>query len=268
MPGNPHLVDEDSLAPTTMAPHRDPKWLAEIERFGVKSLIKLVLAVFSILFLLVLISHMPGIERLSGLLQIPFDAVVSVVVTVVLLILFYRIAVQSDRLIRNIQTTAPERRDLIAATVYWGVLMFALAIAYHTFGPAGRAAFDLAGFGVFYPLFFIILAIVPLTLLVVEIGAYAQSRRGPVQEEKEDVPDVQTVEEVVYDYLKSQDGIAPQGDLKRATGWSTSKTSRILSRMESDGWIVRYQVGREKVVCLPGNEPRFVATREDRRSDA
>ena len=59
----------------------------------------------------------------------------------------------------------------------------------------------------------------------------------------------------VLELLERSDGIRPQRDIQQATGWSASKTSRVLSRMEEDGEVARYTVGRQKVVCLPDEEP-------------
>ena len=51
--------------------------------------------------------------------------------------------------------------------------------------------------------------------------------------------------------LSENDGKMWQGGLIDETGWSASKVSRALSEMETEGRIIRYQFGREKLVTVP-----------------
>lgn len=44
-----------------------------------------------------------------------------------------------------------------------------------------------------------------------------------------------------------------QSDIVERTDWSKAKVSRVLSAMEEEGKICRTQVGREKIVTLPGS---------------
>lgn len=59
----------------------------------------------------------------------------------------------------------------------------------------------------------------------------------------------------VLSLLTEHGGDVWQTEIAATTGWSQSKTSRVLSRMESDGTIDRYRFGRHKVVCLPDRDP-------------
>lgn len=59
-----------------------------------------------------------------------------------------------------------------------------------------------------------------------------------------------TDEELVLRILITYDGRINQSHLVDKTGWSKSKVSRILSRMESTGDITRVTVGRENLVFL------------------
>lgn len=68
------------------------------------------------------------------------------------------------------------------------------------------------------------------------------------------VPD----EERILQLLDQQNGTVWQSQVKRQLEWSASKTSRVLSSMEEGDLIARYRVGREKVVCLPGQEPDWL----------
>ena len=49
-----------------------------------------------------------------------------------------------------------------------------------------------------------------------------------------------------------------QSEIIERTGWSASKTSRTLSQLEDDNRILRYEIGREKLVCLPGADPEEI----------
>lgn len=50
-----------------------------------------------------------------------------------------------------------------------------------------------------------------------------------------------------------------QVDLVETTGWSKSAMSRSLCSLESDGTLERVQVGRRKLVCVPGELPALVS---------
>ena len=60
---------------------------------------------------------------------------------------------------------------------------------------------------------------------------------------------------IIIRLLSEHEGWMWQRDIVVKTGWSKSKTSRILCEVEEDGEIIRYQRGREKIVCIPGHEP-------------
>lgn len=71
----------------------------------------------------------------------------------------------------------------------------------------------------------------------------------------------------VHRLLRTYNGMTWQGRIKADTGWSASKTSRILGEMEQGDEIRRYRIGRENAVCLAGQEPESVRTRVDERAD-
>ena len=62
-------------------------------------------------------------------------------------------------------------------------------------------------------------------------------------------------DERVLNVLIDFDGYAWQGDVASALDWSAVKTSRIVSKMEAEGLVTRYQIGRRKIVCVPELEP-------------
>lgn len=57
-------------------------------------------------------------------------------------------------------------------------------------------------------------------------------------------------EEQVTRLLSEHDGRMWQSTVADETGFSESKTSRLLCAMEEDGKIIRHRVGRRKVVNL------------------
>ena len=64
-------------------------------------------------------------------------------------------------------------------------------------------------------------------------------------------------EDRVLNLIDVEGGSVWQGEIVEHTGWSASKTSRILSEMEDRHAIDRYQFGRRKLVCHPEHEPAY-----------
>ena len=59
-------------------------------------------------------------------------------------------------------------------------------------------------------------------------------------------------EERIHRYLRPHGGRMRQSELVECTEWSKAKISRLLSEMEQNGSVERVQIGREKIVALPG----------------
>lgn len=81
------------------------------------------------------------------------------------------------------------------------------------------------------------------TIMLLGAISYLLHRRyqsGPVT--------VQSDEEAVLALLEDHDGTMKQPELRDALDWSDSKISRVTSRLESDGTIEKYQLGRENIV--------------------
>lgn len=55
--------------------------------------------------------------------------------------------------------------------------------------------------------------------------------------------------------ISENGGTLPQKEFATYANLSSSTISRLLQEMEDDGQVVRVQVGREKVVCLPEYAP-------------
>lgn len=248
-----------------MASQYTPAWLEDVERFGAKTLVKLILAVLALLYVALLISVLPGRERLTALIESPIPGLVSTIVTSILLVLIYMISNQARHLIEDIETESTTVRDSIGMATYWFIILIALLVAYQGFEETGRHLLTEAGFDVLYPMIFVILGIVPFTILLVELGIYVQLRKR-MEAESEDATGetsgddivLQSNAEQVRHVLRSRGGRIYQSDVAEATGWSKPKVSYVLSDMEDDGLIIRYQVGRQKIVCLPGHEPEVL----------
>lgn len=59
--------------------------------------------------------------------------------------------------------------------------------------------------------------------------------------------------------VRDEGGRTWQDVLVERTGWPTSTVSRHLCSLESDGVIERIQIGRRKLVCVPGELPDIVS---------
>lgn len=62
-------------------------------------------------------------------------------------------------------------------------------------------------------------------------------------------------EDRVRRLLSNAGGHLRQQAIVKETGWSKSKVSRLLSRMEDEGAVTKINVGRENIISLPGEEP-------------
>jgi len=72
----------------------------------------------------------------------------------------------------------------------------------------------------------------------------------PVQDGK-----VTTDADRVLKLLRENGGRLPQGEIIQRTGWSKSKVSRLLSKMEDRKQISKINIGRKNIVILYGQEP-------------
>ncbi|MFC6731012.1 MarR family transcriptional regulator [Haladaptatus sp. DYSN1] len=99
----------------------------------------------------------------------------------------------------------------------------------------------------------------------------------PVTEPSADEPSTDKPADTIYSdeafiehLLSASDGRLNQAAIVSQTDWSKSKVSRLLSAMADDGDVVKIQLGRENLICLPGAEPAIVRStgRDDRRDSA
>lgn len=63
--------------------------------------------------------------------------------------------------------------------------------------------------------------------------------------------------------LTAAGGRMRQQAIIAAADWSPATVSRHLSTMESQGQLIRYTVGREKIVCLPTASLDAIDTADD-----
>jgi len=78
---------------------------------------------------------------------------------------------------------------------------------------------------------------------------------APVELEKDDDDGILTDEGQVLKLLRDNRDRMKQVDIVEETGWSKSKVSRLLSRMEERGDVNRLRVGRGNIVYLDGAKP-------------
>jgi hypothetical protein len=69
-----------------------------------------------------------------------------------------------------------------------------------------------------------------------------------------------TDENRIRQLLDESEGRLRQSEIVAETGWSKSKVSRLLSRMEDDGQITKITVGRENLITSPGDEPKHAGS--------
>lgn len=92
---------------------------------------------------------------------------------------------------------------------------------------------------------------VALVLFVLAVLAVYVYRRG---DGSSLVDTDRTDEERVLELLEDRGGRMPQATIVETFDWSTSKTSRLLSRMADEGTIEKLRIGRENLIRLPEDE--------------
>ena len=148
-----------------MAGRRDPEWLDRVETIGVKSLIKLVLAVVGLLLFLVFVTVLPGAQRVIPGLPITFAALVSALVTVAIVLLLVKVAVKARSAIQQLRIDVPEVTARSAVVGFWTVVFFAVVIAYEGFAAAVVPVLVEASLRWTYDLLFFLLGGGPLLVI-------------------------------------------------------------------------------------------------------
>ena len=66
---------------------------------------------------------------------------------------------------------------------------------------------------------------------------------------------VPTDREYVIELLEANDGRMKQSAIVDTVDWSKAKVSRLLADLEDEGDVVKIRLGRENLICRPGQEP-------------
>ncbi|MFA9426664.1 hypothetical protein [Natronorubrum sp. A-ect3] len=83
-----------------------------------------------------------------------------------------------------------------------------------------------------------------------ETLSYAEEIEYGVDEQ--DLPD----EDKILRLLVKRGGRVDQSTVREATGWSDEHLAEVINRMEDDGQISAISVGRKRVICRRGFEPK------------
>lgn len=161
-----------------MAGQHDPVWLDRIEELGVRSLIKLVLAVVGLLLLLVFVAVLPGVDRVIPGLPITVAAIASALVTLAIVLLLLRVATKAKAVITRLRFSVPDIAARSAFVAHWTIVFLAVVIAYEGFEAALRPVLTEAGLLWAYDLAFFLLGVIPLVL----IGYYLFNLLDPLAE--------------------------------------------------------------------------------------
>lgn len=94
-------------------------------------------------------------------------------------------------------------------------------------------------------------------------GETDRSDEQPRIEQSDSVSDTERIREL----LVENDGRMRQSDIVDSVDWSKAKVSRLLSELEDEEEISKLRLGRENLVCLPGNEPSASRSPERARTD-
>lgn len=237
-------------------------WIAEVERVGLRSFIKLVLTVLVLVFISIILRLVPGMDRVFLGLPVTGHSVIRGVITVILLVILFQIADQFRLIARRVTSFDDEINQTIGSIGYWIVIFVAIVFAYNGFRFLGRLLFSTAGIGDFYNIMFVVLGMIPVLIIAIHLLNIGYSLVRPDSAAVKMGYEVQSDEGRLLDIIEEYGGTVRQGHLCDATDWSSPKVSRTLTRMEKEGVIKRFQIGREKIVCFPDREPDFVRSRE------
>jgi uncharacterized membrane protein len=97
-------------------------------------------------------------------------------------------------------------------------------------------------------------ALVLLGGILVARNRYANAT-GIAADPQPDREEFTTDRERVRRLLEENGGRMKQSHIVDSVDWSKAKVSRLLADLEEDGQVTKLRLGRENLVCLPGNEP-------------
>lgn len=147
-----------------------------IDHDAVRSVSKIVLIAIWIVFVLYLLTLLPGVDRIIPQTAITFEALISAIGTVVLVGLLVFLAPRAANLIR-VSSDGPTRViENLASATYWFVLLVAVLVAHRGF--AGVILPYVGGFDWVYDLLFLLVALPA----VIFMGARLYASLGPSSE--------------------------------------------------------------------------------------
>ncbi len=91
---------------------------------------------------------------------------------------------------------------------------------------------------------------ITLAFLMAGAGAYLTLRAPPARGYIADTVELSGDEKKIVDFLKGEGGVAFQSDIVEKTGFSKSKVSRLLDKLEARGLVERRRRGMTNVVVL------------------
>ena len=94
--------------------------------------------------------------------------------------------------------------------------------------------------------------------MVIDVGALLSATTGETQESTRLTSNPTASEawfrqryEHVISLLHDRGGYQWEAQLTDDLGWSTATTTKTLEELEAAGRVLRYQIGRRTVVCIP-----------------
>lgn len=131
-----------------------------VDHGTVRSVAKILLGIPALIFLVWLVSLLPGIDRLLPRTAISIWAILGAVVTVVLVALLVSVAPKLASLTRQALDGPPDVVENLASIVLWGVILVAVLVAHG--GLAGVIVPLLGGISWIYDVTFLLLSVPPV----------------------------------------------------------------------------------------------------------
>ena len=98
-----------------------------------------------------------------------------------------------------------------------------------------------------------------------EADAEPQTETAEASQEEPDVPvEFLSDDQRILEMLEENDGRMKQADIVKQIEWSKAKVSRVLSSMETDGQIVKIDIGRGNIITRPEDYPSGAESPFDR----
>lgn len=140
-----------------------------VDRDTVRSVSKLLLAAVSLVFVLYLLTLLPGIDRIVPRTPITFAALVGVIVTIAMVALLLYLAPKLATLTKMTLEGPQVIVENLASVVYWLVVLVAVLVAHS--GLAGAVSPLLDGIVWVYDVLFLLVALPAVAVIAVRLYA-------------------------------------------------------------------------------------------------